>query len=86
MGQGMLVNCGQPEWGPSSKIWICDQCREKQIGGFNYVDVVGDGCEGWLNLFHGTDIVCLVRTVAIADEIRKTTPKQIKIPSSTLKP
>ena len=46
--------------------------------GFNYVNVVGKGCEGWLNLFHNGDIVCLVRVVIIADEIRQTTPERIK--------
>ena len=39
---------------------------------FNYVNVVGRGCEGWLNLFFGDEIIALVNNVALADEIRKT--------------
>ena len=54
---------------------LCDECmEEKPNAGFNYVDVVGEGCEGWINLFHGSDIVCCVMCVPIADEIKKTTP------------
>ena len=43
---------------------------------FNYVNITTEGCEGWLNLFHNDDIVCLVRVVVIADEIRATTPER----------
>ena len=46
--------------------------------GFNYVNVIGDGCDGWLNLFHNDDILCLVRVIAIADEIRATTPERAR--------
>jgi hypothetical protein len=51
--------------------------------GFNYVDVVGDGCKGWLNLFHNDDIVCLVRVGVIANEIRNTTPRRGESTMST---
>lgn len=44
--------------------------------GFNYVNIIGKGCEGWLNLFHDDDIVCMVSCVSIADSIRKTTPER----------
>ena len=50
-----------------------DWPRHEGIQGFNYVDV---GCEGRLNLFHNDDIVCLVRVVSIADEIRETAQKR----------
>ena len=46
--------------------------------GFNYENVIGSMYEGWLNLFHNDDIVCVVRAVAIAEDIRKTTPLRIK--------
>ena len=39
---------------------------------FNYVNVVGRGCEGWLNLFFGDDIIALVNNVELANKIRKT--------------
>lgn len=39
--------------------------------GFNYVDVVGKGCEGWLNLFFGDHCIALVNNLCLADEIRK---------------
>lgn len=45
--------------------------------GFNYVNITSKGCEGWLNLFHGDDILCLVRVIAIADEIRQSTPERV---------
>lgn len=44
--------------------------------GFNYVDVIGAGNEGTLNLFHGDAIICWVRVVATANEIRKTAPER----------
>jgi len=41
---------------------------------FSYVNIVGKGCEGWLNLFFGEYCIALVRNVELADEIRKVTP------------
>jgi hypothetical protein len=40
---------------------------------FNYVDVVGKGCDGWLNLFFEDHCIALVDNVEIANKIRKTT-------------
>jgi len=38
---------------------------------FTYVDVIGKGCEGWLNLFFGPYIVALVNNVFIAQKMRE---------------
>lgn len=37
---------------------------------FNYVNVVGKGCEGWLNLFFGEYCVALIREIDLANKIR----------------
>lgn len=42
---------------------------------FEYVDVVGEGCEGWINLFYGGRCAALVRDVELAESIKSTTPK-----------
>ena len=39
---------------------------------FNYVNIVGEGCEGWLNLFFGDECIAMIDNVVLADEIRKT--------------
>ena len=38
---------------------------------FNYVNIVGPGCEGWLNLFFGDEVIAMIDDVAMADKIRK---------------
>lgn len=37
---------------------------------FTYVDVVSPGCEGWLNLFFGDQIICLVDNKKVAEQMR----------------
>lgn len=37
---------------------------------FEYVNVVGKGCEGWLNLFFGEHFIALIDNVKIANLIR----------------
>ena len=44
--------------------------------GFNYVNVTSPGCKGWINLFHGNDILCLVDNVELADRIKKNVPER----------
>ncbi len=39
---------------------------------FTYVNVIGEGCEGWLNLFYSDHCIALVTNVVIANEIRKS--------------
>ena len=46
--------------------------------GFNYVNVTGKGCEGWLNLFFKDYIMTLVRDVDVADDIREHIPERIR--------
>ncbi len=46
---------------------------------FNYVNVVGKGCEGWLNLFFGDDCIALVNDTKLADRIRATIPEREKV-------
>lgn len=47
--------------------------------GFNYVDIVSDGCAGWLNLFFGDDVVALVDNVELANRIRsEIKPRSMK--------
>lgn len=60
---------------------VCDTARDKGSSSgpsgsitFNYVDITTKGCEGWLNLFFGDEIVAMVRNKALASEIRKVTP------------
>jgi hypothetical protein len=43
----------------------------RRQGMFSYRNVVGKGCEGWLNLFFNDNCVALVNNVFIADEMRK---------------
>lgn len=42
----------------------------------NYVDVIGKGCEGWLNLFVGDYCICLVQDVDSANKIRSEVDKR----------
>jgi len=39
---------------------------------FTYVNLVGKGCEGWLNLFIGEYVLCLVNNIELADKIRSS--------------
>jgi hypothetical protein len=43
---------------------------------FNYVDIVGKGCEGWINLFFGDVIITLIRDVDLANEIKIFTKRR----------
>ena len=52
-------------WCESSSAPTCSTAK------FNYVDVVGKGCEGWLNLFFGDHCIALVNNQSLADEIRR---------------
>lgn len=45
---------------------------------FSYVNIVGKGCEGWLNLFFADEIIAMVSNKAIAKEIRKDIPEKYK--------
>jgi len=38
--------------------------------GFNYVNIVTKGCEGWLNLFVDDHIIALVQDIYLANRIR----------------
>lgn len=38
---------------------------------FTYVNIVGKGCEGWLNLFFGEYCAALIRDTDVADMLRK---------------
>jgi len=38
--------------------------------GFNYVDVVGEGCEGWINLFFNDECIALIRDTDLALKIK----------------
>ena len=40
---------------------------------FNYVECVGECCEGWINLFYGDEILCLINNVELANRIKETT-------------
>ena len=40
---------------------------------FTYVNVIGKGCEGWLNLFFGEFCIALINDVDLANSIRKVT-------------
>jgi hypothetical protein len=46
--------------------------------GFNYTNIVGKGCEGWLNLFFKDYIIQLIRDVDVAEDIRGHIPERIK--------
>ena len=43
---------------------------------YNYVDVIGEGFEGCVNLFHGDEILALVTDLQLANRIRATTPSR----------
>lgn len=38
--------------------------------GFEYVDIVSSGCEGWITLFHNNSLVAVVKAPLIAMEIK----------------
>lgn len=42
---------------------------------FEYTNVVGDGCEGWINLFFGGWCIALIKNIEIAECIKATTPE-----------
>ena len=48
---------------------------------FSYVDIVGDKCNGWLNLFFGEHCIALVNNVKIANEMRRVIPKKTNKPA-----
>ena len=41
------------------------------------MNVVGKGCEGWLNLFFGEYCVALVNNVEIANQIREQIKEKV---------
>ncbi len=43
---------------------------------FNYVNIVGKECLGWLNLFFDDECVAMVNDVELADRIRKEIPEK----------
>ena len=43
--------------------------------GYEYIDVVGKGCEGWINLFFNGEILCLVDNIESAERIKGITPR-----------
>ena len=45
---------------------------ESNCSVFSYVECVGEGCDGWINLFHGDNILCLITDVALASRIKET--------------
>lgn len=42
---------------------------------FEYTDIVGEECEGWINLFFGGWCVALIKDTELAENIKATTPK-----------
>ena len=40
------------------------------INEFNYVDIVGKGCKGWLNLFFGDECIAMISDIDLANKIR----------------
>ena len=40
---------------------------------FTYVDIVGDACEGWINLFFDGECIALITDVDMAAKIKATT-------------
>jgi hypothetical protein len=53
----------------------------EELSQWSYVNVVGDECKGWLNLFFAGEVIALVRDVDLADRIRSVTtllPRQQK--------
>lgn len=45
---------------------------------FTYVNVIGRGCEGWLNLFFEDEVIALVTNVELANKIRKVIKEKHK--------
>ena len=43
---------------------------------FNYTNIVGKECAGWINLFFGDEVVALVNNVDLANRIREEIPER----------
>jgi hypothetical protein len=52
------------------KVGSLDNCR-KRLMKFTYVDVVGKGCDGWINLFFGDECIALINDPVQAAEMKK---------------
>ena len=66
--EGKCPSCGRPDVSdcpPAAGCYVSEPPR------FSYVDVIGEGCEGWLNLFFGQQCVALIDNVFLANEIRE---------------
>lgn len=46
---------------------------------FEYVNVVGEGCEGWINLFFGGWCVALIKEVELAEQIKAAIPEMSSV-------
>lgn len=44
---------------------------------FNYVNIVGKECKGWLNLFFDDECIAMVNDIELADRIRKEIPEKV---------
>jgi len=43
---------------------------------FNYVNIIGDGFEGCINLFFGESCIAMIDNVQLAESIKNVTPKR----------
>ena len=62
---------------------------ERKKKGFNYVDIVTSGCEGWINLFFDEHIIALVNNVYLATKIKASIDAnsiELHIPPDQLRP
>lgn len=47
---------------------------------FEYIDIVGDGCEGWINLFFDGQIIVTIKWPELAKKIKSEIPEmELKI-------
>lgn len=44
--------------------------------GFSYVNITTKGCEGWINLFFGEQIIAMISDVDLASEIKAETEER----------
>ena len=46
---------------------------------FNYVNIIGDGFEGCINLFFGESCIAMIDNAHLAESIKNVTPERSKV-------
>lgn len=71
-----LINLGWKPPNPKCPVLKMNEENWKRMAehfgaGFTYVDIVTDGCEGWINLFFNGHCIAMVNNKELASQIKQ---------------